>query len=88
MSDPFQVLRAKRAKIIEDAKQEIAGIDHDLRELELLRTLANKYGLAVVADSDEAGHAFQPEAGHLFQPEPIRGSALISGSLRRRLNLT
>jgi hypothetical protein len=88
MSDPFQVLRAKRAKIIEDAKQEIAGIDHDLRELELLRTLANKYGLAVVADSDEAGHAFQPEAGHLIQSKPIQGSALMSGSLRRRLNLT
>ena len=33
MSDPFQILKAKRAKIIEDAKLEIAVIDNDLREL-------------------------------------------------------
>ncbi len=87
MSDPFQILKAKRAKIIEDAKQEIAVIDHDLRELERLQNLANKYGLTVVADSDEASHAFQSEADHMFQSEPIRGSDLMPASLRRRRQL-
>ncbi len=85
MSDPFEVLRAKRAKIIEDAKQEIADIDRDMRELERLRILATKYGLTVVADSDETGHL--SEAGHLFQPEPTQASDLMSASMRRRRGL-
>jgi hypothetical protein len=32
--------------------------------------------MVVVADSDEAGHAFQSEAGHLFQREAGRDSDL------------
>jgi hypothetical protein len=36
-----------------------------------------------IADSDEAGHAFQSEAGHLFRSEAGRGSDLMSATLRR-----
>jgi len=34
----------------------------------------------LVADSDEAGHAFQYEAGHLFRSEAGRGSDLMSAT--------
>ena len=33
-----------------------------------------------VADTDEAGHAFQSEAGHLFRPEAGRRSDLMSAT--------
>jgi hypothetical protein len=36
------------------------------------------------ADSDEAGHAFQPEAGHLFRREAGRDSDLMSATAWRR----
>ncbi len=87
MSDPFQILKAKRAKIIEDAKLELAVIDNDLRELERFQSLANKYGLTVVADPNQADHAFQSEPDHVFQSEPIRGADLMPTSLRRRRGL-
>jgi hypothetical protein len=35
-----------------------------------------------VADSDEAGHAFQSEAGHLFQSEAGQGSDLKPATCR------
>jgi hypothetical protein len=34
-----------------------------------------------IADSDEAGHAFQSEAGHLFRREAGRGSDLKPATL-------
>jgi len=36
----------------------------------------------ISADSDEAGHAFQPEAGHLFRFEAGRDSDLMSATRR------
>ncbi len=38
----------------------------------------------MVADSDEAGHAFQIEAGHLFRSEAGRGSDLKPATQRMR----
>jgi len=35
---------------------------------------------SIVADSDEAGHAFQSEAGHLFRSEAGRRSDLMSAT--------
>jgi len=34
----------------------------------------------MIADTDEAGHAFQNEAGHLFQSEAGRRSDLMSAT--------
>jgi hypothetical protein len=47
MPDPLELLRAKKAKILEDAQREAAAVDADLTELERLQTLASKYGLAL-----------------------------------------
>jgi hypothetical protein len=43
--------------------------------------------LKLIADSDEAGHAFQSEAGHVFQSKAGRGSDLMSATLRFGLPL-
>ena len=40
-----------------------------------------------VADSDEAGHAFQNEAGHLYRSEAGRGSDLKPATQRMRLRI-
>lgn len=53
MSDPLELLRAKKAKILEDAEREAAAVDADLRELERLRVLAEKYGLTIAPSSIE-----------------------------------
>ena len=44
-------------------------------------------GVAVCADSDEAGHAFQSEAGHLFRSEAGRDSDLMSATARAPLRV-
>ena len=40
-----------------------------------------------IADSDEAGHAFQSEAGHLFRSEAGRDSDLMSATARAPLRV-
>jgi hypothetical protein len=45
---------------------------------------ANGFANPIIADSDEAGHAFQSEAGHLFRSDAGRGSDLMSATMRRR----
>lgn len=49
MSDPFEQLRAKKAKILEEAQRQAAAVDADLAELERLQALASKYGLTLTA---------------------------------------
>jgi len=63
MADPLQALKAKKAEILETAQREAEAVDVDLRELERLQTLADKYGLALApkgaagAKSASNGHA-------------------------------
>jgi hypothetical protein len=48
MVDPLQALKAKKNKILQDAKKQVEAIDHDLQELARLQSLAEKHGLALV----------------------------------------
>lgn len=63
MIDPVAILKARKAKILADAQREAKAVDADLRELERLNAIAEKYGLTVVksngraADHDEAADA-------------------------------
>jgi hypothetical protein len=63
----------------------VFGIGRWLREEDGTWTLRRfKVRDFTVADSDEAGHAFQSEAGHLFRSDAGRGSDLMSATERRR----
>jgi hypothetical protein len=54
------------------------------RFITFLRRLTKDAGQKVVliADSDEAGRAFQSEAGHLFRHEAGQGSDFMPATLR------
>jgi hypothetical protein len=57
MSDPLEALRAKKAKILEDAQREAATVDSDLAQLERLQELAGKYGLALTPAEVSRGNS-------------------------------
>jgi hypothetical protein len=44
----IKLLEAKKAKILEDAQHAAAEIEHDLKKLQEMQELANKYGLSIV----------------------------------------
>jgi hypothetical protein len=49
MSDPFEAMKAKKAKILADAERDAAAVDADMRELEKAQGIAHKYGLTLTA---------------------------------------
>lgn len=59
MIDPVEVLKAKKAKILADAQQQADAVDADVRELERLRSLAEKYDLVLIEKSGDLTRFFE-----------------------------
>ncbi|WP_076858709.1 hypothetical protein [Bradyrhizobium mercantei] len=82
MSDPFEALRAKKAKILADAEREAAAVDADLRDLERLKVLAEKYGFTLAPATIEQAVRMQaplrilPKPGNEEREEPAYARAI------------
>ena len=54
MADPRQMLEAKKAKILADAKKAVAEIQQDIDKIDQFKALASKYGLEIVEQNRSA----------------------------------
>lgn len=54
MPTAVNLLEAKKAKILEDAQNAAAEIDHDLKKLQEMEEIVKKYGLVIVETGKDA----------------------------------
>src|SRR5690606_8920987 len=66
MIDPMEAIKARKAKILADAEREAAALDADVREIERLQNIADKYGLTLTEKPKE------PAAGAVSAPTEKR----------------
>ena len=80
MADPRQMLEAKKAKILADARKAAAEIEQDIEKIDELRVLASKYGFELVEQNQAKASSAAPKVAESPDDDASNGAVIKSTS--------